>query len=155
MALSPLAFSISPTTGRVSGVVNGETFTVGPDHPAYRQILDCLATNQADLLLSILSPKKAVATFTEGRITYDPNTDTVLLDGQPCHSYVARRAVELAQKRLPFQHLLRFLDRLAQNPSMRATRELFLFLERENIPITADGKFVGFKRVRKPDREGR
>lgn len=43
--------------------------------------------------------------------------------------------------------LLRFFDRLQQNPSWRSVTQLFPFLNRENIPIEADGTFLAYKGV--------
>jgi hypothetical protein len=44
--------------------------------------------------------------------------------------------------------LLNFLAKLMQNPSYRATKELFGFIEHSCIEITEDGDFIGYKKVR-------
>ena len=49
---------------------------------------------------------------------------------------------------LPFQPLVQFLDNLMQNPSMQSQKELYDFLEHENLAITSDGYFLAYKAVR-------
>ena len=44
--------------------------------------------------------------------------------------------------------LVLFLENLMQNPSNRSVTELYRFLERSNMPITPDGHFLAFKKVR-------
>jgi len=48
----------------------------------------------------------------------------------------------------PIEPMVMFMDNLYQNPSKRAVDELYGFLERGNLPITPDGHFLAYKRVR-------
>ena len=49
---------------------------------------------------------------------------------------------------LPFEPLVQFLHNVMENPSMQSQRELYDFLEHENLPITEDGYFLAYKAVR-------
>jgi hypothetical protein len=42
----------------------------------------------------------------------------------------------------------RFVENLMENPSRRAIYELYSFLEECNLPITDDGHFIAYKRIR-------
>ena len=44
--------------------------------------------------------------------------------------------------------MVNFMDNLYQNPSKRAVDELYGFLEKGNLPITPDGHFLAYKKVR-------
>lgn len=44
--------------------------------------------------------------------------------------------------------LVAFMENLMQNPSYRAVNELYSFLEQNNLPITPDGHFLAYKKVR-------
>lgn len=48
----------------------------------------------------------------------------------------------------PVTPLVKFIDNLMENPSARAVRELYGFLEKNNLPITEDGYFLAYKKVR-------
>jgi hypothetical protein len=44
--------------------------------------------------------------------------------------------------------MIKFMDNLMLNPSKRAVDELYGFLEKHGNPITPDGKFLAYKKVR-------
>jgi hypothetical protein len=49
---------------------------------------------------------------------------------------------------IPMEHYCKFLDNLMANPSMTSRKELYLFLEAADLPITQDGCFLAYKAVR-------
>lgn len=54
----------------------------------------------------------------------------------------------MAEEGYPVDHMLAFLENLLQNPSARAIEQLYNFLEKCNLPITPDGHFIAYKRIR-------
>ena len=52
------------------------------------------------------------------------------------------------QNGLPHQPLVRFLDKLMDNPSRRSVEQLYTFLRHKNMPFTPDGKFLAYKSIR-------
>lgn len=66
---------------------------------------------------------------------------------KPVESYVARKAVSFMQNDLPYKPLLKFIGNLQENPSYRATQDLYQFLEYGQMPITEDGCFMAYKKV--------
>jgi hypothetical protein len=64
------------------------------------------------------------------------------------HGSIGKRILEFMSKGLPFEPLVNFLDNLMQNPSMQSQKELYDFLEHENLAITSDGHFLAYKAVR-------
>lgn len=67
---------------------------------------------------------------------------------QPMDNYPARKAVQFAQQELPHEALIAFLNRLTSNPSYRAVQDLYSFLEFNQMPLTEDGCFLAYKKVR-------
>lgn len=67
--------------------------------------------------------------------------------GEMLDTYPARKAVELMNNGLPFEPLLRFIERLERNPSRRAVQDLYQFLEHGKMPLTPDGCFLAYKKV--------
>lgn len=47
-----------------------------------------------------------------------------------------------------FDHMVKFLENLMQNPSARGVSETYWFLENYGLPITDDGCFLAYKAVR-------
>lgn len=66
-------------------------------------------------------------------------------------TYAARRAVEFMRSGLPYKPLLQFIERLEKNPSYRAVQDLYKFLEHAQLPLTEDGCFLAYKKVRRDD----
>ena len=52
------------------------------------------------------------------------------------------------QEGFPIQPMVLFMENLMLNPSFRAVNELYSFLEQGQLPITSDGYFLAYKKVR-------
>jgi hypothetical protein len=72
----------------------------------------------------------------------------ILLNGDPLSGYLVNKILAAVNQGFPVQHLLKFLQNLQMNPSMRARDELYAFLETEDLPVTEDGCFLAYKAVR-------
>jgi hypothetical protein len=48
----------------------------------------------------------------------------------------------------PIKPLVLFMENLMENPSYRSVNELYGFLEKNNLPITPEGHFLAYKKVR-------
>lgn len=72
----------------------------------------------------------------------------VRLDGEPVHSSLTIRMLDMRKEGFDLKPMARFLENLSLNPSYRAVKELYSFLEVGKMPITPDGCFLAFKAVR-------
>jgi hypothetical protein len=54
----------------------------------------------------------------------------------------------MLQEGFTIDPLVKFMENLMENPSNRSVTELYGFLEKNNLPITPDGHFLAYKRVR-------
>lgn len=72
---------------------------------------------------------------------------------KPIHSVLTKRIVEMAAGGFDVNPMLRFMRNLYENPSKTAIDELYLFLEHHDLPITDDGCFLAYKRVRSDFRD--
>lgn len=72
----------------------------------------------------------------------------VYYDGSPLHGTLTDRMLQMFNQGFDITPLANFLDNLMDNPSYRAVNELYDFLEASNLPITADGHLIAYKRVR-------
>lgn len=61
---------------------------------------------------------------------------------------IASRVFEMIRLSLDVGPMLKFIENLMKNPSKRAVDELFGFMEACSLPITEDGHFLAYKRVR-------
>ena len=132
--------------GNLTLILDNKTYQVLPDHINYKLILEALPNGTSEELLEIVDVEKAVAVFSDGLVKI--NDGQITYEGEVVHGSIGKRILEFMNKGLPFQPLIKFLDNLMQNPSMQSQKELYDFLEHENLPITEDGCFLAYKAVR-------
>lgn len=128
-------------------VIDGKSHTISKNtHIAYAKIVECLKKQDWDELREVVTPAKAMINFGKGYVGIDGNKIT--WKGQPFHNALANRMIELYQDGFPIDPMVRFMEKLMTNPSKRSVDQVYGFLEKNSLPITEDGYFLAFKRVR-------
>ena len=136
-------------SGAVTMYINGESVTAATDHPNYNLIVDSLKTGRFDRLESLVNIVKAVKSYVAKATDRIKIKDGVITcDGYALHNTLTVRILKMMNEGYQFDHMLRFLENLMQNPSRRAVNELYTFLENYGLPITEDGCFLAYKAVR-------
>lgn len=134
------------TDRNVSLTLDGKPHIIPSSAGVYDQVIDAIRRDDLNELRNLMKPKQQIATATEGRITFDGRD--LYFNGEVIHNAVKDRLHHLWSAGLNYQPLLRFLDNLMDNPSYRAVKETYRFLEACNLPITNDGHFLAYKMVR-------
>jgi hypothetical protein len=99
-----------------------------------------------DDLPDLFDLARAIEDYVDGNISIT-NNRVHFKDGV-VHNHVVDRILEFMSKGLPHQPLVRFLDKLMDNPSRRSVEELYNFLEHKQMPLTPDGNFLAYKGVK-------
>lgn len=136
-------------SGRITLVLNkSRVRTVDKTHINYNEVLQLLKdpnTTEQDLMNAVDIPTFIVKkSFGEVTITED---NTVLLRGKEMNGALVDRMIDGFNNGFDVQHLVNFMLRCESNPRPEAIAELFLFLEKSQLPITPDGFFIAFKKV--------
>jgi hypothetical protein len=119
--------------------------------PAYLQIADAIKRSDWDSVRDLLNPGAQITKqFNEalGSDAIRVECDQIFYHNKPLHNVVTDRILYLLQDGFDVSPMVRFLERLMNNPSYAAVEELFLFLEASDLPITEDGCFLAYKRIR-------
>lgn len=95
--------------------------------------------NEINLLNSIRSYVKGAMEIIGNGIYYN---------GKPVHNALVQRILNMKAEGFSIEPMLKFLENLLQNPSASSREELYGFLEVNDIPITDDGCFLAYKKVR-------
>jgi hypothetical protein len=133
---------------------NGENLTVYPSNPNYTKIVAALkAKNDAEVRKLATPPVKAVEKVIQKAIkrgvgSVQLRAGIVYYNDEPIHNSLADRIVMIANEGFDIEPMTKFLANLQENPSFRAVNELYGFLEKGNLPITEDGHFLAYKRVK-------
>ena len=74
--------------------------------------------------------------------------DTIYFDGDPMENKLTRHIVDMIRSGdTNWPGYVAFLENVKANPSKSGRKGLFAWLERENLVITDDGHFIGYKSV--------
>lgn len=141
-----MAYSYIIQGSNVVVVIDNKIHTVSKTHLTYQKVIDAIKAEDWDLLQKVIEPAQVVLTYGQGNVTIQDGT--LLWKGAEMHSYLATKIIEMLREGLPIEPLVRFMHNLMMNPSKRAVSELYGFLEKGSMPITPDGHFLAYKKVR-------
>jgi hypothetical protein len=130
----------------ITVVIGTTPHTVSKSHIAYNKLLNAIKSNDWDTVQDIIEPKKVVLNFGQGNI--EIQGDQIFWKGREMHNALTKRMVAMIQEDFPVDPLVAFMENLMENPSKRAVTELYGFLEKNTLPITSDGCFLAYKKVR-------
>jgi len=122
--------------------------TISRGQPAFESILQALRDRDMDAAERLANPITTIRRFLSESGNCEVVDDEIFFKGEKLTGYTVTKIFEFMRDSLPWEYMLTFLDNLQDNPSFRAREELYRFLETENLPVTEDGHFLAYKRVR-------
>lgn len=145
-----LAVSFSGGTERTIGSLTVTTtervFSLTEDHPEFAEILDLLKASrndEAEVRLDRATQVRAAVVNTKFSI----NGNVVSFGGRDLPNVMALYIIRLNNEGFDLKPLEKFTENLFQNPSFRAINEAWRFIEANEMPITEDGCFIGYRAV--------
>lgn len=127
-------------------VIGTSPHTIGPKHIAYERIKEALKNQDWDIVRDLVEPKQAIINYGKGNVSI--KGETFYWKGEVFHNALSARMIEMLREGFSIEPLVKFMDNLMENPSYRSVQELYGFLEKNNLPITPDGCFLSYKKVR-------
>lgn len=134
------------TEHSLTGLLDGKSFTINSAHPGWVAAINALKKGDYNALRDSLNTKQAFSKYTGNKV--EVKNGTLFFQGEPIHSTLADKIMFFLEKGLPHAPLVNFLERLIANPSQRAVKELYNFLQHKHLPITDDGMLLAYKSVR-------
>ncbi len=130
----------------ITVVIGTTPHTVSKSHIAYNKLLAAIKAGEWETVQDIIEPKQVVLNFGQGNVSIQG--DKIFWKGREMHNALTKRMVAMIQEDFPVDPLVAFMENLMENPSKRAVNELYGFLEKNTLPITSDGCFLAYKKVR-------
>lgn len=140
--MGKLSYIVSGS-GRLAVVAGGQPYTVDPDHPNYKRIKECLKSDDSDQFVKLVDIPKTINSYGQGKVTVA--NGEILYNGKAVHNSLSKRILWMMNEGFEVSPFLLFLENLMQNPSRRAVNELYTWMEHQDIPITSDGCWIGYK----------
>ena len=127
-------------------IIDNQPHTVTSTHIGYEKIKQAIKDNDWDAVKDVIDPKKQILAYGAGNVAIQGSK--VFWKEREMHGALTSRLIEMYQDGFPIEPLIAFMENLMSNPSKRAVEELYGFLEKGNLPLTPDGYFLAYKKVR-------
>lgn len=127
-------------------VVESKSYTFDSSHAQYTNLVDAVRMGDSSKFLQHWTEsKKSIEYWSCGDFRI---TDGVLrYQDETVADSMTERVIDMIREGFDHMPMLRFLENLYKNPSFRAVRELYQFLQNKYLPITSDGHFLAYKAV--------
>ena len=130
----------------VTVVIGNKPHTISKTHVTYQKVVDAIKAGDWATVKAIIDPVKVVLNYGQGNVTIQG--DKLFWKGTEFNGTLAARMIQMLQDGFTIEPMVLFMENLMQNPSKRAVDELYGFLEKNNLPLTPDGYFLAYKKVR-------
>jgi hypothetical protein len=127
-------------------VIDNKPHTINKTHITYSKVVDAIKAGDWDAVKDAIEPKKVVLNYGKGNVSIQG--ETLFWKGKELHTSLAVKMIEMLREGFPIEPMVHFMENLYANPSHRAVTELYSFLEKGQLPITPDGHFLAYKKVR-------
>mgnify|MGYP000019886069 CR=1 FL=1 len=130
----------------VTVVIDGKPHTIARSHVTYQRVVDAIKAADWETVKQVIDPVKVVLNYGQGNVSIQG--DKLFWKNEPFAGVLATRMIKMLEDGFTIEPLVKFMERLMKNPSKRSVDELYGFLEKNNLPITPDGYFLAYKKVR-------
>lgn len=125
---------------------NGKPYTVNRTAKIFNAALVAVKNDNVELFLQVVNTKDTVVQKSGGKVRIE--NGNLMFGDRVVTGLISARVFDMMELGLSIDPMLAFIENLMKNPSKRAVDELFGFIEACDLPITEDGHFLAYKRVR-------
>lgn len=126
-------------------ITDSSTITVPADHINFSTVKQLLNDKNYDEAINLADACTTLNAYGDGKVTVQ--NGNVYYNGAPLDNSMTVRILRMYQEGENIEPMVKFLENLMENPSGRAVKELYRFLEANDLPITPDGYFLAYKNV--------
>lgn len=119
---------------------------IGKSDGRFERAKQLLKSGDHVSLEKLLDVSRAIALVSRGKFVV--RDGLIQIDGQALPNTLSDRLLALVDAGEDTTPLEKFWDNLSENPSEGSRKDLFAFLEANNVPLTPDGHFIAYKKVR-------
>jgi hypothetical protein len=118
------------------------------DSPNYTKCKEAIRERDWNKLYDCVSIEESLRAYTSESGKIRIANGAVYYENDLLNGLIIDRILQFMQEDFPFEPLVKFIENMMLNTSMRARNELYNFLEHEGLPVTEDGCFLAYKAVR-------
>lgn len=137
----------------ISVFIPGEAPQVAlSDHPNFGKIVEKVLSNDSDGLVELFDVSKSVAEsfrYISERVSVA--NGRVYFDGDEVDNTLTKQILRFMDEELDFKPLVRFYEKVAQNPEPHSRENLYRWLDASDFTITYEGNILGYKGITMSD----
>jgi len=126
-------------------IINGKSLTMNKENPSFKPAVEALLEEDYEKVEKLFDVSAAIQEYSDGDIQV--SNGILKYKGEEIHNYCTKKILQFMSEDLPYKPLVKFFNKLMQNPSRRAVNELYKFLEHQAMPLTSNGNFLAYKSV--------
>ena len=142
------------TGSAVNLTIDGKMQVLHKSHTNYEKVVGILKSGNVDekVLTELLNPAKKINEFGQGKLKVKDGV--IVYTGEDGDVNIAvddsliKRIETMMEEGFDVKPLVAFFENLMLNPSSHAVLGLYKFLESNELPLTDDGCFLAYKKVR-------
>lgn len=135
------------TSSSLTIVIGNKPYIIDKTHTNFDRIKDAIKTNASDeYIISLIDVATHINEYAQGKVLVKDGV--VTYKGIDIRNALTSRILTMVNEGFNIDGMCLFMENLYNNPSKTAVDELYLFLEACNLPITEDGYFLAYKKVR-------
>ena len=135
------------TQNSITILIGNKPEIVDSTHPNFERVENCIKNGcSEEEILNLMNVSKAVVGFGEGKVQVKDGE--IIFNDKAVHSALSTRILSLMEQGFDITPFTNFMENLYKNPSKRAVDETYGFLEACNLPITEDGCFLAYKKIK-------
>ncbi len=125
---------------------DNQTHIIPVNSPQSFPIIEAIRNKNYDTLPDLINATK-IKINNYGNGSFEVKNNDIYVNGNKVPNELSKKILRFIDEGLPHEPLVKFSEKLLENPSYRAVNELFGFLSKNDHPITEDGNFIAYKRV--------
>jgi hypothetical protein len=136
----------------ITASYRGKIYNILSTNPKYGEIIELIKAKEWESAIELLDVAQTIEKKSDGAFSVRDGLVYVKGEDRPLPEVLSKRVLDFYEEGLDYAPLLKFWGHVKLNPSNRAVDRLYECLEHNHHPITEDGNFLAYKKVRQsPD----
>lgn len=126
----------------------GDPVNILDSDPLFNIVSKALSLHDYKKIVDVLNDKKNILKYTTlGKFSLDSDKN-IVINGKVIPRAISDKIIKFVNLSIDTTPLEKFWENLEKNPSHESQHDLFIFLEKNHIPITEDGYFIAYRSVK-------
>lgn len=145
--MTNIDYALGPNSIFLYDRINNKPIEVTSDRVNYTSLLDALKRDDEDAVRQLLDESTVLNHISDGKVVVRDHA--VYFNGRQLHTAEAKKLTDLVSEGVTdISRWCRFIERLQNNPSYHCRNQAYNFIAHAGMPMTAEGKLIGYKGVR-------